>query len=221
MAKEMVTVSMMRKASNVPWGFSLAGGSDQGLTHKIGTVRDESIADQAALKQMDYLWKVNGKSVFGLTHSACAKLIKESGTRLELVVERGDRIVPSFQHIAPRNGVRAGQLKKRELTGEAYYKDAMEDHGLPGKIPTRFTTCGKPFFLENKQFNSPIDVYDEQVIDEMVRTFDSLPRKTNAAQIEPCVVGTSKIVGSCRPVRSVQPKLIRTISDEMEGKWKK
>jgi len=67
-----------------------------------------------------------------------------------------------------------------------------------------------PFKLENNQYNSPIDVYNEAVINEMVHSMDTLP-----------VQGVSgRVVSSCRPVRTVQPLLVRTISDEMEGKWK-
>jgi len=212
MDKQVITVVLQRTNISVPWGFSLAGGIDQGLTHKIGTIREESIADEAGLKKMDFLWKVNGVTVFGLTHGACVKLLRESGTRLELIVERGSLVVPSFDQIRSKNNPKSANSKQRkQLTGQAYYRDAMQDHGLPGKIPTRFTTCGKPFLVENIQFNSPIEVYKDEVIDEMVRNLESHPN----IKVDP-----GKVMTSCRPVRNVRPDLMRTISDEMEGKWK-
>jgi len=221
MVKEMVTVVLQRRSANIHWGFSLAGGSDQGLTYKVASIREESIAEEAGLRKMDYLWKVNGESIFGLNHTAAAKLIKSSGTRLELIVERGDRIVPSFDLLyGKKAGGQPAKLKQRDLSGRAYYEAAMEDHGLPGKIPTKFTTVGKPFQLEVNQYNSPLNVYDDAIISEMVHTMDTLPKQDRNVPVNNEQGLFGRVVSSCRPVRTVQPLLVRTISDEMEGKWK-
>ena len=76
------------------------------------------------------------------------------------------------------------------MTGRAYYAAAMQSHGLPGKIPTSFTTgnqgvhvytdryliialiVGKPYF-ENIQYNSPIEMYDDNTVDEMVKIMNN------------------------------------------------
>ena len=73
----------------------------------------------------------------------------------------------------------------------------MQSHGLPGKIPSSFTTgpqgaiysvyrvahcklvvimsvclVGKPYF-ENIQYNTPIEMYDDGTVDEMVKIMNS------------------------------------------------
>ena len=84
----------------------------------------------------------------------------------------------------------------RPETGRAYYMAAMQSHGLPGKIPNSFTTggltdadianvstyhvqcllffaaVGKPFF-ENIQYNSPIEVYNDETVVEMVKIMNT------------------------------------------------
>lgn len=60
----------------------------------------------------------------------------------------------------------------RRMTGREYYTSAMQSHGLPGKIPTSFTTVGKPYF-ENIQYNSPIEIYDDNTVDEMVKIMNN------------------------------------------------
>jgi len=83
--------------------------------------------------------------------------------------------VPSFQEISGKSknldGNETGVIKRRE-TGATYYKNAMQSHGLPGKIPTSFTTVGKPFF-ENLQYNTPIEIYDDNTVDEMVKIMNN------------------------------------------------
>ncbi|XP_023323780.1 PDZ and LIM domain protein 1 isoform X1 [Eurytemora carolleeae] len=224
MAKHMLTVHLRRKTTSTPWGFSLTGGPDQGFALKIGTVREESVADLAGLNKMDYLWKVNGQSVFGLTHKQCAQLIKSAGLNLDLEIERGENIVPSFTQIYKLKKQNSSpQIQRKDcLTGDAYYKAAMKDHGLPGKIPTKFTTVGKPFFIENKQYNTPIDVYNDSVLNEMLHDYSAMEKKKgeNKVNSEKQHLNSSRIVGSCRPVRAVQDQLVRTIGDEVEKHWK-
>jgi hypothetical protein len=175
MPKEIVEVILSRHASTLPWGFTLSGGKDQGLTVKVGCVLEESIAERCGLRARDFIWTIAGKEVFEETHAGCINLIKMAGDRLVLSVERGDHIVPSFEEIsrskAETNDVKFDE-EGRHLTGKAYFKDAMKGHGLPGKIPTSFTTCGKPY-VENLQYNSPIEIYDDKTVDEMVKVMDT------------------------------------------------
>ena len=166
MPKDIIEVILTRHSSAVPWGFTLAGGKDQGLTLKVGCVLVESVAEMCGLRSRDFIWKIGSKEVFDETHAECVKLIKSAGDRLVLTIERGDHIVPSFEEIsASKTGENKNETKKvsRNMTGKAYYRDAMKDHGLSGKIPTSFSTCGKPF-LENIQYNSPIEMYDDKTL---------------------------------------------------------
>ena len=130
---------------------------------------------------------------------------------VQVTVERGDHIVPSFQEWAGRAQLQQGDTARRRWVGEddistlqwllccrpetgrAYYLAAMQSHGLPGKIPNSFTTggetsanvftyhvprlffcaaVGKPFF-ENIQYNSPIEVYNDETVVEMVKIMNT------------------------------------------------
>ena len=191
MPKEIVAVTLSRHTSSLPWGFTLSGGKDQGLTLKVGCVLDESIAERSGLRARDFIWTIGDKEVFDETHAGCVKLVKSAGDRLVLSVERGDHIVPSFEEIhRAKNGTNEqskSETENRHRTGKAYFRDAMKGHGLPGKIPTSFTTCGKPY-VENLQYNSPLEIYNEDTVDEMVKVMD-----THTKQSAPSVVSSFKM----------------------------
>merc|ERR1712061_226838 len=95
----------------------------------------------------------------------CVDLIKNSATQLHLNIERGDHIVPSFEEIWPSKGGKAAKPKK----GLEYYYDAMMNGpSLSGflPLPPNFTTVGKPNIVVN-QYDSPLDVYSEDTLEEM------------------------------------------------------
>ena len=78
-----------------------------------------------------------------------------------MTVERGDRIVPSFEEIFP--GLRGDNdpdgTKRKKHIGIDYYQDAMNNHGL-GHLPQpdNFTTVGNKLGIEINQYNCPINV---------------------------------------------------------------
>jgi len=192
MPKQILDLSLTRLSSTVPWGFTLAGGRDQGITLKVGCVLQDSVADSCGLRSKDYIWKIGAEEVFGRTHAECVKMIKNCGNSIQLTVERGDHIVPSFHELSGRSNAANGiEAPRRRETGKQYYLSAMQSHGLPGKIPTSFTTVGKPFF-ENIQYNSPIDIYDDDTVDEMVKIMNNAPPLGSAPlvnnnQVEPLI----------------------------------
>ena len=47
-----------------------------------------SAAEKAGLKTCDYIWQINGKEVFEMSHNECVKEVKEATTMLSLNVER-------------------------------------------------------------------------------------------------------------------------------------
>lgn len=163
----MINLTLERSATNINWGFVLIGGKDQNLTVKVGKVRPFSPAETAGLKTFDYIWTINGKEVFEMDHGACVEEIKKSGTTLSLATERGDHIVPNFEEIWPSK--KGGKGPRRGDGNLDYYLDAMENGPkLSGHlpIPANFTTVGKPQIFVN-QYDSPLDVYSEDTIDEM------------------------------------------------------
>jgi C-terminal processing protease CtpA/Prc len=88
MPKEIVQMNLTRGSTKEPWGFKIIGGKDQSLTVKVGTVKPYSNAEKGGLKQMDYIWQINGKEVFELGHNDCVAEIKNAGTSLALSTER-------------------------------------------------------------------------------------------------------------------------------------
>jgi len=165
MPKEIVSVNIERPNTNVSWGFVIVGGKDQSLTIKCGKVKPYSPAEKAGLKPLDYIWQINGREVFELSHKECVEAVKQSGNTLTLSIERGDHIVPNFEEIWPSNKGKAAKPKR----GLEYYFDAMQNGPqLSGylPVPPNFTTVGKPQIVVN-QYDSPLDVYSDDTLEEM------------------------------------------------------
>merc|ERR1712018_1043012 len=132
---------------------------------KVGKIKPYSPAENAGLKAWDYLWSINGREVFEMSHNECVDVIKKSGTTLKLSTERGDHIVPNFEEIWPSKKT----AKERPKRGLEYYYDAMMNGpSLSGflPLPPNFTTVGKPNIVVN-QYDSPLDVYSEDTLEEM------------------------------------------------------
>ena len=175
MPKEIVELILTRRPGQ-PWGFSLAGGKDKGQSLKVGSVQDDSPAERAGLRTKDFLWRVAGRDVLADEQATVAGLVRAAATELRITVERGDHIVPSFQELFGLGSKKSGNgtaKSSRALSGAAYYREAMEDHGLGKNIPTAFTTVGGRPWVENIQYNSPIEVYNKDTIVEMVKVMDS------------------------------------------------
>lgn len=88
MPKEILNIVIERPSVNVPWGFVMVGGKDQSLTVKVGKIKPYSPAENAGLKQWDYLWQINGQDVFEMTHKQAVDAIKGAGTTLTINAER-------------------------------------------------------------------------------------------------------------------------------------
>jgi len=169
----MINATLAR-GQGQPWGFVIVGGKDQALTVKLGRIKPYSPAEAAGLKEWDYVWSINGQEVFELSHNQIVSMIKNAGTQLQIVVERGDHIVPNFEEIWPSNKDKDSKYKRNQI-GMDYYLEAMQHHGLKGHIPQpdNFTTCGK-LGIEINQYNCPIECYDEAVIEEMTEDREML-----------------------------------------------
>ena len=173
MPKEIVELSLQRASRAQPWGFSLAGGKDKGLSLKVSCVQEDSPAERAGLRGRDFLWRVAGKDVLKENQATVAGLVRSAADTLSISVERGDHIVPSFEELWGIGDTVKEKGSIRALSGAAYYRDAMKDHGLGKNIPTAFTTVGGRPWVENVQYNSPIEVYNKDTIVEMVKVMDN------------------------------------------------
>merc|ERR1712080_94252 len=105
-------------------GFRLQGGKDRGLPFQLLKVPLDSIASHSGCKSGDYLVKIQGQDVF----------------QLNLVVERGDRIVPSMNSSFPK----PNNDQPAECKPKSYSQEVLERTGrLPGQKEQGFTTVGK------------------------------------------------------------------------------
>jgi len=165
MPKELIKIRMERDSLQQKWGITIQGGSDLALTAKIASVKRFSPADRAGLEKMDYVFTVNGKEVFGMPQPQITSEIVNSQLILEMEVERGTFIVPSFDEIWPQAG--KGKEKRAKRMGMEYILEAMQHHGL-GHLPQpdNFTTCGR-LGIEINQYNNPVECYHDDTIEEM------------------------------------------------------
>ena len=62
----------------------------------------DSIASHSGAKSGDYLVKIGGCDVFQLNHEEAKELVRKAGNHLALVVERGEKIVPSMNTAFPK-----------------------------------------------------------------------------------------------------------------------
>ena len=72
------------------------------LIYIIFEVPLDSIASHSGCKSGDYLVKINGENVFEMGHEEAKDVIRKAGNKLNLVVERGDKIVPSMSTAFPK-----------------------------------------------------------------------------------------------------------------------
>merc|ERR1712107_143366 len=163
--------STTRQSASQPWGFRLQGGKDRGLPFQLLKVPLDSIASHSGAKSGDYLVKIGGHDVFHLNHEEAKELIRQGGNKLLLVVERGEKIVPSLNSAFP---------KPKEETVEkpkSYSQEVLERTGrLPGQKEQGFTTVGKQK-LASKQYNSPMAMYSEDVLEEIMQQGTALGKE--------------------------------------------
>merc|ERR1711934_165280 len=130
MPKEMIDFKLDRKG-NEPWGFVIVGGKDQALTVKLGRIKAYSNAERAGLKEWDYVWSINGQEVFEMNHNQICTLVRNSGNQLQMVIERGDHIVPNFEEIWPSEKNRDDKYNcPIECYDEAVIEEMTEDREM-------------------------------------------------------------------------------------------
>ena len=62
----------------------------------------DSIASHSGAKSGDYLVKIGGCDVFQLNHEEAKEVVRKAGNQLSLIVERGEKIVPSMNTAFPK-----------------------------------------------------------------------------------------------------------------------
>jgi len=167
-ASGFITINLKRESSNIPWGFRLQGGKDRGLPFQLLKVPLDSLASHSGCKTGDYLVKIGGEDVFCLTHDQAKALVKKAGNSLSLVIERGEKIVPSMNDAFPKSK-NEGEDNVDLPKAKPYYQQVLERTGqLPGQGGRGFTTVGKAK-MACKQYNSPLGMYSEDVVEEIMQ----------------------------------------------------
>merc|ERR1711936_272320 len=157
-------VCLTREPTNQPWGFRLQGGKDRGLPFQLLKVPLDSIASHSGCKSGDYLVKISGENVFNMSHEEAKDMIRKAGNKLSMVVERGDKIVPSMNSAFPKP--KSEEIEEQKA--KSYSQMVLEKTGrLPGQKDQGFTTVGKAK-MASKQYNSPMKMYSEDIIEEIM-----------------------------------------------------
>lgn len=163
MPKEFMEFDMT-KPPGASWGIRIGGGVDRGKVLVIEKIIFNSIAYDQGLKNRDYIVEINGTTVFEMSHDECKDLIRKAGDHLVIKIERGDHIVPNMDEAFPK--------KKKEETAKSntnkpYWVQALEQ-GKGARNAAGFSTVGKPKMAQ-KQYNSPLTMYSEDMIEEIMR----------------------------------------------------
>merc|ERR1719266_66129 len=96
-------------------------------------------------------------------HEEAKEMIRKAGNKLSMVVERGEKIVPSMNSAFPKP-----KKEEIETTTKSYSQMVLEKTGrLPGQKDQGFTTVGKAK-MASKQYNSPMKMYSEDIIEEIM-----------------------------------------------------
>ena len=112
----------------------------------------DSIASHSGAKSGDYLVKIGGCDVFQLNHEDAKEVVRKAGNQLTLVVERGEKIVPSMNTAFPKPKEETVEkpksysqvlllFVKRPRGKEFSSQEVLERTGrLPGQKEQGFTT---------------------------------------------------------------------------------
>lgn len=166
MPKEMFVVELLRSHGQ-PWGLRIGGGQDRGRVLLFEKVTFQSIAHDAGLRNRDFIVSINDTEVFGMSHNECTELIKKGGNCLVIKVERGDHIVPNLDEAFPKKKPDAENNSQLNGGKKPYWMKSLED-GQGVRNAAGFTTVGKPK-MTTKQYNSPLEMYSEEALDEIMR----------------------------------------------------
>jgi len=215
MPREVVTLNLERKSTSQSWGFRVVGGTDVELILQVDLVHGIGCpAGRAGLKKDDSILFVNEKDVTSLKHTEFVQLIKSlSVTKLTMVVERGDHVIPSISEAFPNPDMNI----VKEMTQEekmAYYEMAMKKgiSHITRLIPDMFTSVGK-MKIKTPKYNSPLAAYSDQCLEDMIGGSTVDPDK-----LDPDGPAFKKFKNSKRfdPSKS---EVMRVLNDQKEGNF--
>ncbi|XP_056629123.1 membrane-associated guanylate kinase, WW and PDZ domain-containing protein 1 isoform X1 [Triplophysa dalaica] len=83
------------------FGFSLRGGSEYNMgLYVLGLMEGGPASRSQKIQVSDQLVEINGDSTSGMTHSQAVEQIRKGGTRIHLVLKKGNGYVPDYDREA-------------------------------------------------------------------------------------------------------------------------
>jgi len=212
MPREIVDINLKRSSSSGTWGFRIVGGKDEGLVCKVEKIHGlTSPASKGGLKVGDVLVSVNGVLVTLMTHAEIVQVIRNvTDENLTLGIQRGDHIIPNIKECFP---VKTEQEIEQMTEADRilYYEEAMKA-GLNSRLQVPyFTTVGK-IRVKVPKYNSPRQLYSEDIMDEMVSGTSSI----DPEKVDP----SSQAFEKLKKAKSFDPKrssVLEVLNAQMEG----
>jgi len=214
MPRELLELQLSRNSPGQAWGFRIVGGRDEGLMCKVEKIHGLNCpASRGGLKVGDVLVSVNDLLVTLMTHPEIVSLIKNVDTgALRLGVERGDHVIPSIKECFPvKTEQELEQMSESDRL--VYYEKAMKA-GLNSRLQVPFfTTVGK-MRVKVPKYNSPRQLYSDDMMDEMVSGTSSI----DPEKVEP----GSKAFEKLKNAKTFDPKrssVLEVLNDQQEGNF--
>ncbi|XP_026567151.1 PDZ domain-containing protein MAGIX [Pseudonaja textilis] len=102
------SVELLRGPSG--FGLSLRGGSEYNMDIYVLALMEGGPAQQCGKIQVsDQLVEINGESTAGMTHGQAVEHIRSSGSRIRLVLKRGNGFIPDYDRVFSQSSAKTQQ----------------------------------------------------------------------------------------------------------------
>ncbi|XP_039180400.1 PDZ domain-containing protein MAGIX isoform X5 [Crotalus tigris] len=107
------SVELLRGPSG--FGFSLRGGSEYNMDIYVLALMEGGPAQQCGKIQVsDQLVEINGESTAGMTHAQAVEHIRSGGSRIRLVLKRGNGFIPDYDRVFSQSSIKTQQVLEAE-----------------------------------------------------------------------------------------------------------
>ncbi|XP_066474677.1 PDZ domain-containing protein MAGIX [Tiliqua scincoides] len=97
------------------FGFSLRGGSEYNMDIYVLALMEGGPAQQCGKIQVsDQLIEINGEPTVGMTHAQAVEHIRSGGSRIHLVLKRGNGFIPDYDHECSKSPAKLQQVPEAE-----------------------------------------------------------------------------------------------------------
>ncbi|XP_033029424.1 membrane-associated guanylate kinase, WW and PDZ domain-containing protein 3-like isoform X1 [Lacerta agilis] len=122
------SVELLRGPSG--FGFSLRGGSEYNMDIYVLALMEGGPAQQCGKIQVsDQLVEINGEPTAGMTHAQAVEHIRNGGSRIRLLLKRGNGFVPDYDRDYSQSPARLQQAPETEDKGRHRHRRANPPGG--------------------------------------------------------------------------------------------